>query len=79
MLFIKTNFFLLDFHSGGLLHFRREDLTWSEVCNHRTLAYCYGKSLLVTNMLPLAYLPSGENGPCWCSGLGSAKGLNDFV
>ena len=24
MLFIKTNFFLLDFHPGGLLHFRRQ-------------------------------------------------------
>lgn len=24
MLFIKANFFLLDFHPGGLLHFRRQ-------------------------------------------------------
>lgn len=49
MLFIKMNFFLLDFHSGGLLYFRRQNLTWSDMCNHRTL--------VMSNMLCLVPFP----------------------
>lgn len=36
MLFLKTTV-LLDFHFGGLLHLRGQNLTRSELCNHRTL------------------------------------------
>ena len=47
---------MLDFHSEGSFHFRKQSLTWSELGHRGTLGYDNGGRLRVMDRLPLCLI-----------------------